>query len=323
MKILITGGAGYIGSVLTGLGLSRNHQVRAVDCLWFDQTIPLSYSQYPDYEFIRGDFTDPYVLESALEGVDLVIHTAAVVGDPASKKYPELTRKTNDEGTIALINKARAKGVRGFVFFSTCSNYGVADTLATEETPLKPLSLYAQTKVNVERYLIDSVSDMKWIIGRLSTVYGLSPRMRFDLTVNDFMMNAYRSKKLDIFFPESYRPYIHVFDLANVVLELAERMDSLGRQVFNIGFNGENYRKIQIANEVKRLVPDLNIEILKQGGDLRDYQVDFAKLSKVISYKPEFNVKKGLKKLNSYLQMKLIDDYDNPVFYNTSPRIPA
>lgn len=321
MKILITGGAGYIGSVLTNLALQNGHSVVAVDCLWFNEQIPLIHLSNPNYTFIKGDIRNKKVVEDAMQNIDFIIHTAAVVGDPASKLFPEETKSINETASFQLIDLARERKVKGFIFFSTCSNYGVANDLATEETELRPLSLYAESKVNVERYLIDHVSDMDWVIGRLSTIYGASPRMRFDLTVNDFTLNAWKKKYLDIFLPESYRPYIHVFDLANIMMNVIANFGKVKNNVFNMGFPGENYQKIQIANTVKKYIPDVKIDILKEGGDKRDYQVDFSKLHKFLSVKQIFNVDKSVAEIYTMLKNGYITNPDAPVYYNTTPKL--
>jgi nucleoside-diphosphate-sugar epimerase len=314
MKILITGGAGYIGSVITNLALQNGHEVVAVDHLWFNENIPLIHLSNPKYTFVKGDIRNKDVVATA-------INTAAVVGDPASKLFPEDTKSINEDASYQLIDLARAEKVKGFIFFSTCSNYGVANDLATEESELRPLSLYAESKVNVEKYLIEKVTDMNWVIGRLSTIYGASPRMRFDLTVNDFTLNAWKKQYLDIFLPESYRPYIHVFDLANIMMHVIADFDKVKNNVFNIGFPGENYQKIQIAEIVKKYIPETKIDILKEGGDKRDYQVDFSKLHRFLNVKQIFNVDKSVAEIYEMLSKGYITDPAAPVYYNTTPKL--
>ena len=320
MKILITGGAGYIGSVITNLALQNGHEVVAVDHIWFNEQIPLIHLSNPRYTFIKGDIRNKDVVASAIKGIDFVIHTAAVVGDPASKLFPEDTKSINEDASYQLIDLARQEKIKGFIFFSTCSNYGVANDLATEESELRPLSLYAESKVNVEKYLIEKVKDMNWVIGRLSTIYGASPRMRFDLTVNDFTLNAWKKQYLDIFLPESYRPYIHVFDLANIMMHVIADFDKVKNNVFNIGFPGENYQKIQIAEIVKKYIPETKIDILKEGGDKRDYQVDFSKLHRFLNVKQIFNVDKSVAEIYEMLSKGYITDPESPVYYNTTPK---
>ena len=321
MKILITGGAGYVGSVITNLALQNGHSVRAVDLLWFNKKIPLIHYNNPLYEFIKGDICLEEIQDSILEDVDYLVHTAAIVGDPASKLFPELTKRINEEATISLIEKAKAKKIKGMMFFSTCSNYGVADGMANENSPLNPLSLYAETKVNAEKYLMNNAGSLNWVIGRLSTVYGSSPRMRFDLTVNDFTMVGFYKKQLDIFLPESYRPYIHVYDLANIVMNIIANFDKVKNNVFNIGFKGENYQKIRIAEAVKKYIPEVQINILKEGGDLRDYQVDFSKLHTFIDIEPAFNVELAVKEIVEILNAGLIENPEDPMYYNTTPAL--
>jgi nucleoside-diphosphate-sugar epimerase len=321
MKILMTGGAGYIGSVITNLALQNGHEVVAVDHIWFNEQIPLIHLSNPKYTFVKGDIRNKDVVASAIKGIDFVIHTAAVVGDPASKLFPEDTKSINEDASYQLIDLARQEKIKGFIFFSTCSNYGVANDLATEESELRPLSLYAESKVNVEKYLIEKVKDMNWVIGRLSTIYGASPRMRFDLTVNDFTLNAWKKQYLDIFLPESYRPYIHVFDLANIMMHVIADFDKVKNNVFNIGFPGENYQKIQIAEIVKKYIPETKIDILKEGGDKRDYQVDFSKLHRFLNVKQIFNVDKSVAEIYEMLSKGYITDPAAPVYYNTTPKL--
>jgi nucleoside-diphosphate-sugar epimerase len=320
-SILITGGAGYIGNVICNLSLQKGYTVKAVDILWFNNEVPLINFTDPRYKFTKGDICDDGLLESLLGGVDYVIHTAGVVGDPACKKFPEIARKVNYDASINLINRAKLAGVKGLIFFSTCSNYGISDGIANEETTLKPLSPYSEAKVEIERYLMDDVKDLDWSICRLSTVYGASSRMRFDLTVNDFTLNAYINHYLDIFMPYTYRPYIHVFDVANVIVNIIESFDKAKNNVFNVGFDGENYQKIQIAEAVREYIPDVKIEVVDKGKDARDYQVDFSKLGEILDIKKTHTLRDGVKEIISLLEMGLINDPKDNVYYNTLPNL--
>jgi nucleoside-diphosphate-sugar epimerase len=259
------------------------------------------------------------VAEKIIKDIDFIINAAAVVGDPASKKFPDLTYKTNYEACINLAELAKKNKIKGFILFSTCSNYGIANGLANEETELNPLSVYAKSKVKSEEYLMNKTNELDWVICRLSTVYGVSPRMRFDLTVNDFTMNAYMKKYLDIFLPYSHRPYIHVYDLVKVIIELLKNFKKIKNNVFNVGFNGENYQKIQIANIVKENIPETKIEIVKTGSDLRDYQVDFSKLQKYINIKNSYTINDGVKEVLAILKNKIITDPYKNYYYDTLP----
>jgi len=319
--ILITGGAGYIGSVISNLALQKGFKVKVIDTLWFRKDSPLVHWSNPHYKFIKGDICNEKLVDDILDGVDYIVHTAAVVGEPASKKYPQLTLDVNQKASFNLITKASQRGVKGFIFFSTCSNYGVSEGQAFEDSTLKPLSPYAETKVNVEKYLMSQSNGIDWVIGRLATVYGSSYRMRFDLTVNDFTMNAYTKKYLEVFMPYTYRPYIHTFDVANTVLEIINKFDKVKNNVFNVGFNGENYQKVQIVEEVKKLLPELTVKIVDKGSDLRDYQVDFSKLQKYIGIKNVYTVKDGVKEIIDLLSQGVIKDPLNSVYYNTTPEL--
>lgn len=318
-RVLITGGAGYIGSVISNLLLQNGYSVRVVDLLWFKRNIPLGYISNPNYNFIKGDICDDNLIDNVLKDIDFVIHAAAVVGEPASEKFPELTRRINYEASIKLIDKVEKSGIKGFIFLSSCSNYGISDGVATEDSPLNPLSLYAETKVNAERHLMEKKNNLNWIICRLSTVYGVSPRMRFDLTVNDFAMNAYMKKYLDIFSSHTYRPYIHVYDVARVIKEMLKNFAKIKNNIFNVGFNGENHQKIQIAEIIRKFVPETKIKTVKMGTDLRNYQVDFLKLKKFLNIKNTNTVEGGIKEVLDLLRKRVISNPYESCYYNTTP----
>jgi nucleoside-diphosphate-sugar epimerase len=321
MKLLITGGAGYVGSVLTNTALKNDFEVRVVDSLYFDNKVPLIHLGNPYYEFIRLDITEAGKIKPYLKDIDFVIHAAAIVGEPASNKFPDLTEKTNFGATKELIRLAAEEGVKGFIFLSTCSNYGVVDGMANENTDLKPLSLYADTKVRVENLLMDGSNDIDWVICRMSTIYGASPRMRFDLTVNDFALNAFMKKYLDVFLPYTYRPYIHVYDASRVIISMISQFDKVHKNVFNVGFNSENYQKIKIAETVKKFVPDLKIDVVDKGADLRDYQVDFSKLKDYLNLTNVFTVEDGVREVVEMLYSGIIENPYEKIYYNTEPKL--
>ena len=317
-NLLIIGGCGYIGSMIVNKAVAEGYNVKVVDLLWFNKNIPLIHFNNPKYNFINGDIGNENILDTVLKDIDYVLYTAAVVGDPAGNKYPTLTQYTNVTVAKNVIAKCIEFGIKGFIYFSTCSNYGIAENrLANEESVLNPLSFYAKTKVEIENYLIEKSKNLNWIICRLSTVYGLSPRMRFDLTVNEFALKGVKEKYIDIFKPESYRPYIHTYDLANIVLEILKDFPILKNNIFNIGFNGENYPKIQIANIIKELIPSVKIDILNSGGDNRDYKVDFSKIHKFIKLNRHYDVKKAVKNIIRVLESGIIKYPLADEYYNT------
>ncbi|NQU95465.1 MAG: SDR family oxidoreductase [Candidatus Omnitrophica bacterium] len=317
MKILVTGGAGYIGSVIVNLALKSGFKVKAVDALWYDKNVPIINFNDPNYEFKRLDIRDSVFLNECLEDVDFVVHTAAVVGEPAGKKFSDLTYRVNYEASKRLIDKLEEKQVKGFIFLSTCSNYGISDGLINETALLKPLSLYAETKVNIERYLTNNAKSLDWVICRLSTAYGSSPRMRFDLTVNDFTVNALLNKMLEVYLPKTYRPYIHVYDIARVILRIISDFDRVKNNVFNVGFEGENYQKYQIAEIIEKFVPSTEIKIIKKGIDARNYKVDFSKLKKFLNIEKIHTVKSGVKEIVDLVEKGIITNYKDKKYYNT------
>src|ERR1700678_1517882 len=222
MNVLITGGAGYIGSTLGPLLLSAGHQVRVLDDLAHGGESLLGIWCHAGFEFIRGDIRDPAMLRNAVSGRDAVVHLAAVVGDPACSRQPERARTTNLDASLALIEESQRAGVGRFIFASTCSNYGKMkepDQYVDEASEISPISLYAETKVAVETALLQSGCDNHWCPTplRFSTVYGVSPRMRFDLTVNEFTMEMLTKKHLKVFGEQFWRPYIHVHDAARPI----------------------------------------------------------------------------------------------------------
>ncbi len=320
MNILITGGAGYIGSVICREALSRGHRVRVVDALWFDADVPNAFGNNPAYEFRNIDLCLG-VPGDIFGGIDFVVHAAAVVGEPASKLYPELTTSVNYGVTMKLLDMIKKHKVKGFVFLSTCSNYGVVDGMADEKSGLQPLSLYAKTKVDVERHLMDKVDWVDWVICRLSTVYGVSPRMRFDLTVNDFTLKAMTEKKLDIFLPYTYRPYIHVADVANVINTILGQFDKAKNEIFNVGFDGENHQKMHIAQSIRKFLPEFEITINNKGADLRDYRVNFSKLKKLFGLNRKMGLDDGIREVMSLIGGGSVKNWRDPKYYNTSPKL--
>ena len=218
-KVLVTGGAGYIGSVLTKILLQKGYSVTVVDKLLFGGEPIVELLNNSSFQFFKTDIRDSEEMEKIIKGgdFDAILHLAAIVGDPACAKDPDVTRSTNLNGSIALYDLANKYGVKRFVFSSTCSNYGKMkspDMYVNEESELSPVSLYAETKVAFEQYLLsqNKTNSCKPVCLRFSTVYGLSPRPRFDLTVNEFTKELALGRELIIFGEQFWRPYCHVVD---------------------------------------------------------------------------------------------------------------
>ncbi len=247
MKILVTGGAGFIGSMLTPLLLNEGHAVHVLDNLQHGSRSLLGVWAHPDFTFFYGDVRDAQLRERALAGCDAVVHLAAIVGDPACARHPELARAVNYDASSALVQDSRRHGVGRFLFASTCSNYGrMADPLhyVDETSALHPISLYAETKVSVEQLLLDpgQTGAMCTTALRFATVFGISPRPRFDLTVNEFAVAMIKHKYLQVYGEQFWRPYIHVRDVARgVACVLAADAGAVDHAVFNLGATEQNY----------------------------------------------------------------------------------
>ena len=250
-------------------------------------------------EVIRGDVRDPALRRRALEGIEEVVHLAAIVGDPACARDPELAEGVNVEGTTALVLDARGAGVRRFVFASTCSNYGrLADPTVPidEDGALAPMSLYARQKVAIERALLNGAqAPMEVTCLRFATLYGVALRMRFDLTVNEFTRELWADRRLEVFGEQFWRPYVHVRDAARAIrLVLDAPSEQVAAQVFNVGDSGENYRKLDLVEIIRSLIERGTVAFVHRDEDPRDYKVWFEKIARVLGCEPKMTVPTGV-----------------------------
>lgn len=323
MKILVTGGAGYIGSVLVRQLLEKEYQVRVLDSLKFGEDALYDVMLHPHFEFMKGDIRNSDDVQKALEGIDGIAHLAAIVGDPACKKFAEEAEQTNWEASTALFDAAEKAGVQRFVFASTCSNYGKMpdpNQFVKEDSELNPISLYARLKVKFEKYLIEERKDSRMCSTalRFSTVYGFSPRIRFDLTVNEFTRNATINGEQEIWGAQFWRPYCHVDDLARSVgLVLESEDDKVRANVFNVGTTEENYTKGSIIEEVCKVVPDVKVHYVEMDEDPRDYRVNFDKIKNELGYTITKRVLDGIREIYTLMKSGIITDPFSPKFRNT------
>ena len=321
-KILVSGGAGYIGSVLVRLLLSSGYKVRVIDNLKFGGEAIIDLLNNPNFEFIKGDTRNDADLEIAVQGVDYIAHLAAIVGDPACAKEPNLARATNFEASKRMYEIANKAGVKRFVFASTCSNYGKMkdpEAFVNEESELAPVSLYAETKVATEQFLLsqDKSNVCKPTNLRFSTVYGLSSRVRFDLTVNEFAKELALGRELVIFGEQFWRPYCHVLDLARGVLAIFEADENkVSFEVFNVGDTNENYQKQMLIDEMKKQLDNTNIKYVEKNEDPRDYRVNFDKIKRVLNYKITYTVPDGISQIIKAVKDGFINNPDDQKYKN-------
>jgi len=310
--ILVTGAAGYVGGTLTRRLLADPEtSVVGVDLCEMDHGADgvREILDHPRFTMVRADVRDTSALEPLLATSDAVVHLAAVVGDPAGKRDPERTRAINVGASQDLIAASKKAGVKHFVFVSTCSNYGVSDsdTLVTEDGDLNPVSLYAETKVAVEKALL-AETELPATVCRFATVYGVAPRMRFDLTVNQFTIEALQDGVLEIYGEQFWRPYVHVEDAARAIeLVLATPEKSIGR-VYNVGDSGENYTKGMMYELLKERLPELEAKWVDINEDPRSYKVSFQRIADELGYATTWTVPTGMDQIISQARLGAFPD---------------
>jgi nucleoside-diphosphate-sugar epimerase len=322
-KVLVSGGAGYIGSVLVRLLLEKGYHVRVIDNLSFGGEPIIDLLTHPHFSFVKGDIRDHAAVKKAVKDMDYIAHLAAIVGDPACAKDPELTKSINLDGAKLLYEEANAAGVKKFVFASTCSNYGKMkdpDSFVNEESELAPVSLYAETKVEFEKYLLSRNKNniCKPTCLRFSTVYGLSLRPRFDLTVNEFTKDLAMQKELLIFGEQFWRPYCHVNDLAaSMELVMNSADEKTAFEVFNVGNTKENYQKKMIVEEIKKFIPGAQVKYVTKTEDPRDYRVDFTKIEKQLGFEITRKVTDGVQEIMQAVKEGFIVNPDDLKYRNS------
>jgi nucleoside-diphosphate-sugar epimerase len=322
MNILVTGGAGYIGSTVVPLLLSDGHRVRVLDSLMHGGESLMGVWSHPAFEFVRGDVGHRETLKSSVAGMDAVVHLAAIVGDPACSRQPDLARAVNLESSLALIEESKRAGVSRFLFASTCSNYGKMKDptqYVDEESELSPVSLYAETKVAVEKALLQSGHDGKWCPTplRFATIFGVSTRMRFDLTVNEFTMEMMTKKHLIVFGEQFWRPYVHVRDAARAIhLVLTSPPEKVAGCVFNVGSTQQNFQKQQLVDMIRPHVPDAVIEFVHKAEDPRDYRVSFTRISERLGFKITRTVAEGIAEVAQLVRSNIIENFVDERYRN-------
>lgn len=324
MKVLVTGGAGYIGSLLTGALLARGHEVTVIDKLLFGGDPLLSFFAHSGFSFRRLDVTEAD-LSPLLDGTTAVVHLAALVGFPAcSAAGEELSYRINTEATHRVFDAAEACGVERFVFASTYSNYGVSRNGApvTEDAPLVPQSLYARTKIAAERYLQERAGGRcAPVISRFTTLFGVSPRTRFDLLVNQFVLEALTRRKLVLFSSNYMRSFVHVRDVVRALLLLLDApVADVRGQVFNVGSDEANFSKRQIVELVAAAIEGTEIDEcdISLGEDMRDVPVSCRKIRQVLGFEAAISVEDGIREVRDTILSGLIREPHSERYRNDS-----
>lgn len=322
MNILVTGGAGYIGSSLVPLLLADGHRVRVFDSLLHGGESLLPVWLHPSFELINGDIRDRDAVRSALAGIDAVVHLAAIVGDPACARLPDIAREVNLDASIALVEECRRSGVSRFIFASTCSNYGrMSDPngRVDETSELSPVSLYAETKVAVEKMLLQPQDNGSFAptVLRFATIFGVSPRMRFDLTVNEFTMEMITKDHLIVFGQQFWRPYVHVRDAGIAILTVLQAPSApVSGWVFNVGDSDQNLQKQQLVEMIKPYAPRAVVEFVHKTEDPRDYRVSFSRIREKLGFKITRTVEQGIEEVSHLVRCKVIGNYADARYRN-------
>jgi nucleoside-diphosphate-sugar epimerase len=324
--ILVTGGAGYVGSILVRRLLQNQYRVVCIDNLRFGGSALLDIWDHPYFTFKKVDITDHAQVARIIDdsrNCHGIVHLAAIVGDPACRLEPELTRKTNLDASIHLLEQAKKARIQRFVFASTCSNYGKMKEpggFVDEDSVLAPVSLYAELKVEVENTILNAMEKTETFCPtclRFATVYGISPRMRFDLTVNEFTKELALDRELVVFGEQFWRPYCYVGDFSKAILTVLNApKHKVAYNVFNVGSTNQNYTKKMIIDELLRLIPTAKIKYVRKDEDPRDYRVKFDKIGNELGFVTSKTVPEGMEEILRIIRLGIIDDLDNQRFYN-------
>lgn len=302
MKILITGGAGYLGSVITKRMLDEGHDVIVLDKLVFNQTSLLGYTYTSKFKFIYGDVRNEKLLEKLCNEADVIIPLAAIVGFPACDADPKLAKEINFQQIVNIVRFTNGKDKK-ILYPNTNSGYGIGEgqTECTEESPLNPISVYGQTKCQAENFLLTSTNA---IIFRLATVFGVSTRMRTDLLVNDFVYKSITDKYIVVFEKSFKRNFIHIRDVASAFVFMLDRYDTYKGEIFNVGLSDANLSKQELLEKIQSHVKDFAVSYndYYEDPDKRDYIVSNNKIEST-GWRPHMDLDKGIKELIMAYQM--------------------
>lgn len=325
--VLITGGAGYIGSLLTSELLRANYRVTVLDTLLFGGESLIPFLHHPNFHFVKADVTEPRAVKDSLKDgwqkPDAVVHLAAIVGFPACQAVgKQVAWRYNVDATKRVFGQAADLGAGRFVFASTYSNYGFSPdgSPVTEDSPLNPQSLYAETKIAAEEFLLSQKeASCSPLLFRFATLYGISPRTRFDLIVNQFVLEAFTKRELIIYQRGYSRSFVHIRDVVRgVIMGLEAERSKVRGEIFNLGTDSGNYSKDDIVRLVLKRMPETIVEYknLTFGGDMRDITVSFAKIKRVLGFETTLDVDDGIRELLFALKSGIIRNPNDEKYRN-------
>jgi nucleoside-diphosphate-sugar epimerase len=315
--VVVLGGAGYLGSVLVPQLLAANIKVRVLDSMLFGDESLHSYMRSPGCELIRGDIRNLELVHRVMRGADAVIHLAAIVGDGVCDENRNLAIEVNRDATASLVAMSKKAGVRRFIFASSCSVYGNSECRVGEEANLRPLSLYAEMKVDAERVLLASISQhFAPTVLRLGTLFGFSKRMRFDLVINQLVASAMASGLTTIFGGDQWRPFLHVEDAARAFVAcLFHDAETVAGQIFNTGAERLNHRIREIGDAVVREIPSTKMFIEDLERDARSYHVSFARIEEALNFRCKRDLAFGLVEIREAIRSGRVLA-SQPQYYN-------
>jgi nucleoside-diphosphate-sugar epimerase len=314
--ILVTGGAGYLGSHVVELLLEQNYKVRILDTLSFsDNALKILKKNYK-FDLIKGDIRDLRTVLKSMDGCDAVIHLAGIVGDPASKIDPIESTEINYLSTKLIADTASHFKIKQLLFASTCSVYGASDNkLLNEDSKINPVSIYAETKLKSEDVLKEYRKQLSPTILRAGTLFGYSNRMRFDLVINLFVAQAISKNSITIEGGNQWRPFVHVKDAAYAYLQALESKPGKSQGIFNLGSDDLNHQISDIGTFIQKFIPDVKIKNSKNI-DQRNYRVSFKKIKKSIGFESKFSISDGVNEIKNAIKSKKIKSWTDPIYYN-------
>ncbi len=318
-KILVTGGAGYIGYHLVKKLLKKGYFVRILDSLIFGDESLQEFKENPNFELVVGDIRHIEDLVVGVKNIDAVCHLAAIVGDSACGLNPDATRTVNYEATKALTETCKYYKVKRVIFASSCSVYGASKEITLNEGSfLNPVSLYAETRIESEKVILKEINNATKVILRMATAFGYSKRMRFDLAINILVARALTEGKITIYGGGQYRPFVHAEDAAEAFIYCLEApREFVDNQIFNVGANENNYKIADLGRLVSKYIPKTELEHIEHKEDDRNYRVSFDKLSHLLKYRVKRSVEDGIMEVKEKIENGNIKNWQDSKYYNS------